>query len=320
MEDFLFFHRKGETFFLGVCDGHSGPDIARWLKTNTPKLLETLKNPHDASELKQAALSLDEEMRKQGMKGGSTLLICILTHLNHELEVTFVNTGDSRAMSLDFEKKEIKQITRDHIPCLIGERNRIEAAGGDVVYGSGTHRVAGMLAVSRAMGDFRFKTAATPYQHQVIAYPEIYQRRFLLTQGGILLGSDGVFESLRDDQIYNQIVKSKGKVREPAHIMRELCLESIDKKSLDNHSGWLILWDNQHCIVWMESFRDQEFESPSPTIEAARELFLTEVPVDLSRVQPIELSVSPKVIKDGDAFLSAKGQGSECSFLHKCHS
>ena len=44
------------------------------------------------------------------------------------------------------------QLSDDHKPNRTDERNRIEAAGGVVVW-AGTWRVGGVLAVSRAFGD-----------------------------------------------------------------------------------------------------------------------------------------------------------------------
>jgi serine/threonine protein phosphatase PrpC len=47
-----------------------------------------------------------------------------------------------------------KPLSEDHKPTDEGEKNRIEAAGGTVSW----KRVDGDLAVSRALGDFQYKT------------------------------------------------------------------------------------------------------------------------------------------------------------------
>lgn len=54
---------------------------------------------------------------------------------------------------LYFATGQVLHQTRDHKPTNPGEKKRIEAAGGKVVRG----RVDGELALSRALGDFRYK-------------------------------------------------------------------------------------------------------------------------------------------------------------------
>lgn len=50
------------------------------------------------------------------------------------------------------------ELSKDHKPDLPEERRRIIKSGGDVMDG----RVNGMLALSRAMGDFDYKTITPP--------------------------------------------------------------------------------------------------------------------------------------------------------------
>lgn len=56
-------------------------------------------------------------------------------------------------------KRPLKLMTEDHRPTEQNERDRIEEAGGFVIYG----RVDGALDVSRALGDIRFKQVTYPY-------------------------------------------------------------------------------------------------------------------------------------------------------------
>jgi serine/threonine protein phosphatase PrpC len=65
------------------------------------------------------------------------------------------NLGDSRAV-LSRSGGRALALSRDHKPDDRTERRRIEAAGSHVALG----RVAGELAVSRALGDFAHKRAA----------------------------------------------------------------------------------------------------------------------------------------------------------------
>ena len=71
-------------------------------------------------------------------------------------EIYCANAGDSR--SVMWERGLAVDLSHDHKPELPEERNRILKAGGEVVDG----RVNGMLALSRAIGDFDYKILTPP--------------------------------------------------------------------------------------------------------------------------------------------------------------
>ena len=86
---------------------------------------------------------------------GTTIVVVITTpHW-----IVCANAGDSRAV---FSKQNNKAVplSYDHKPDDEDELRRIRAAGGHVAGG----RVEGDLAVSRGLGDYRFKVAATVLQ------------------------------------------------------------------------------------------------------------------------------------------------------------
>lgn len=56
------------------------------------------------------------------------------------------------------EKGNSMDLSKDHKPELMEERTRIMKAGGEVMDG----RVNGMLALSRAIGDFDYKPITPP--------------------------------------------------------------------------------------------------------------------------------------------------------------
>ena len=71
-------------------------------------------------------------------------------------EIYCANAGDSRTVMC--ERGQAVELSFDHKPDLPEERNRIMKAGGEVVEG----RVNGMLALSRAIGDFDYKILTPP--------------------------------------------------------------------------------------------------------------------------------------------------------------
>jgi hypothetical protein len=93
-----------------------------------------------------------------------------VTALVTATHVILANCGDSRACilgttALGGTGHLVTQRTKDHKPSDPAEAARIEAAGGAVIIG----RVNGDLAVSRALGDFGFKTHPTlPPEKQMV--------------------------------------------------------------------------------------------------------------------------------------------------------
>lgn len=74
------------------------------------------------------------------------------------------NAGDSRAVASVAGRAVPLSI--DHKPMLKEEKERIEAAGGWVQF----NRVNGHLALSRALGDFMFKTNNQKLpEHQIVS-------------------------------------------------------------------------------------------------------------------------------------------------------
>lgn len=76
------------------------------------------------------------------------------------------NVGDSRGVMCDSRGNAIP-LSFDHKPQQVRERKRIHEAGGFIAY-KGVWRVAGILATSRALGDYPLKEG-----NLVIADPDI---------------------------------------------------------------------------------------------------------------------------------------------------
>ena len=147
----------------------------------------------------------EEELRENffQLHGGSTAVLAM--HLGDYLYL--VNLGDSRGIYFD-ERGAV--YTVDHKPDNPEEKRRIESLGSYVT----ASRVGGILALSRAFGDFylkKVKGSYTPYG-PVSAMPDIY---FIRTQpdGMVLLASDGLTDALSTEEIYNFL---KEKTRETA--------------------------------------------------------------------------------------------------------
>ena len=119
-------------------------------------------------------------------------------------EIYCANAGDSRTVMC--ERGNAVDLSFDHKPDLPEERNRIIKAGGEVVDG----RVNGMLALSRAIGDFDYKPVTPPKDaqpswflnnHMVTAYPDVVVKPLHKDIEFIILACDGIWDCKTSDQV-----------------------------------------------------------------------------------------------------------------------
>jgi protein phosphatase 1L len=104
---------------------------------------------------------LDDEFcelaRCQNLKAGSTLLLSLVSNG----AFTIANIGDSSAMLLKQNGKMLK-LTDEQTPNRDDEYNRIVRNNGFVTVKDDVARVDGSLAVSRAIGDLKYKQYLIP--------------------------------------------------------------------------------------------------------------------------------------------------------------
>uniref|UniRef100_A0A6A7FSB8 Protein phosphatase 1L-like n=2 Tax=Hirondellea gigas TaxID=1518452 RepID=A0A6A7FSB8_9CRUS len=134
---------------------------------------------------------------------GSTAVVAVL---DGELLVVG-NVGDSRAVMADDRGRAIP-LSFDHKPNQLKERRRIKEAGGFITF-TGVWRVAGILATSRALGDF-------PLKHPrplVTAEPDILT--FSLNDHKaqfVILATDGLWDVLSNEDAVSYV---RARLHEP---------------------------------------------------------------------------------------------------------
>ena len=200
-----------QTDFLGVFDGHgvNGEKVAhfvgRKLGDKVLKNLVEVNYNNAQSVVTRAFIDLDEELRNDeslknsnGEVSGGTTAVGIWIK-NGRMIVAHV--GDSRAIMSVGGKA--MTLTEDHKPADVDESRRIFQAGGFVYM----NRVKGVLAVSRAFGDFRFKTNAeiAPEDQMVSAKPDVSIVETTDELDFIVLASDGIYDVLNNQVIVNII-------------------------------------------------------------------------------------------------------------------
>ncbi|XP_012855948.1 PREDICTED: probable protein phosphatase 2C 59 isoform X1 [Erythranthe guttata] len=244
----------GEVIGLfGVFDGHGGARAAEYVKKNLFSNL--IRHPKFISDTRSAiGISLwcyclhsiqnccsfdffflktvfglisadayshtDSEFLKsennQNRDAGSTASTAIL--VGNRLLVA--NVGDSRAVIS--RAGNAIAVSRDHKPDQTDERQRIEDAGGFVMW-AGTWRVGGVLAVSRAFGDRLLK-------QYVVADPEIQEEKVDDTLEFLILASDGLWDVVTNDEA----VSMSKPLHDPEEAAKRLMQEAYQRGSGDN--------------------------------------------------------------------------------------
>lgn len=150
---------------FGVFDGHGGQQCAEYLSHHLTKhifrrlinLQETKKSKRDYGNkqiikiLKDSFFKMDNDLSdsQSYVNCGSTSVVTAII----DNKIFVANTGDSRCI-LSTNEGNAKTLSFDQKPSVIGERVRIENSNGYVI----NNRVNEILALSRAVGDFKFKT------------------------------------------------------------------------------------------------------------------------------------------------------------------
>jgi serine/threonine protein phosphatase PrpC len=200
-------------------------------------------------ELKDAFIKVDAQLRHElppDDRSGTTVVAAIITRPRPtEYCVHVVHCGDSRAVVCTGDKLICSE---DHKPNRQDEMKRIIAAGGVVQHGSlgaGPMRVDGALAVSRALGDFQFKSEALdPRLCKVTALPEVCTVPGLLAGDWVLLACDGVFDVMENEEVRDFVASRIRKAgNEPADggaILTEMLHHCLAKGSKDNCTACLV--------------------------------------------------------------------------------
>ena len=200
MEDFHIiipnFQNDQNKSFFGIFDGHSGSDAAIYLKNNLAKIFQNQLNQtnNDINKsLIQSFSKIDNEIIAKYNESGSTCTVIFIykdQNLNKKIFYC-ANVGDSKCYLIT--TKNIKQISIDHNCNDKNEVERIKKSGGIVFNG----RVFGTLILTRSIGDKELK------KYGVINEPSIYKKEIENEDKYLILASDGVWDVVNEDDIFN---------------------------------------------------------------------------------------------------------------------
>lgn len=217
--------------FFGVFDGHGGSRTAEYLKNNLFKNLSG--HPDFIKDTKNAIVEAFRQTDADYLSGenpqqrdaGSTASTAVM----FGDRILVANVGDSRVVAS--RAGSAIPLSIDHKPDRSDERERIEQAGGFIIW-AGTWRVGGVLAVSRAFGDKLLK----PY---VSAEPEIQEVEIDGVEF-LIIASDGLWNVLSNKDAVG-IVQG---LTDAEAACRTLVQESYTRGSSDNITCIVVRFEN----------------------------------------------------------------------------
>jgi protein phosphatase 1L len=126
-------------------------------------------------------------------------------------------------------------LSSDHKPNRPDERQRIEDAGGVVMW-VGTWRVGGVLAVSRAFGDRLLK-------QYVVAEPEIQEDTIEKGVDFLILASDGLWDVVTNQEAVSMVLSIED-AEEAAKVLGD---EAYRRGSADNITCLIVRFNHDHA-------------------------------------------------------------------------
>ena len=234
-EDFqnIIIGKKSNLF--AVYDGHGGSGVSNFLKDKIPEYLTDTELPIKKIDIYKIFANISKDLKNNKLinstNSGSTCL-CAIQH-NNKLQL--MNCGDSRAI-LSSGKKAI-QLTIDHKPNEINEKNRLQKVkGNEKIYkDDGIWRI-GDLAVSRSFGDFD----TSPY---ITSKPEITTYEITNKDKFLILACDGLWDVVSNSEAIRFVYQN------PNDTARKLASYALKKGSSDNISIIIVMFEHQHNLI-----------------------------------------------------------------------
>jgi len=220
--------------------------------TKQPTLEETQNRLKKA--IRQGFLNLDDKIRHRSEfergedKSGSTAVACLISPTH----VYLINCGDSRAISVS--DNQIVLTTHDHKPINPAERERIHNAGGSVMI----QRVNGSLAVSRALGDYEYKSVEGrgPCEQLVSPEPEIYIHDRSDKDEFVVLACDGIWDVMSNEDLKEYIHARLKVTNDLVKISNDVLDMCLSKGSRDNMSIIIVSFPGAPKVVPEEVEKD----------------------------------------------------------------
>ncbi|XP_039062378.1 probable protein phosphatase 2C 63 [Hibiscus syriacus] len=246
--------------YVGVYDGHGGPEASRFISQHLFPFLHKFASEHgglSAEVIKKAFDATEEEFlhlvkrscpaRPQIASVGSCCLVGTIAN-----DVLYVaNLGDSRAVlgrraSPNGPNNQVvaERLSTDHNVAVEEVRKEVVALHPDdshiVVYNHGVWRIKGIIQVSRSIGDMYLKKPEfiqhfglpIPLKRPVMtADPSIVIRKLKPQDLFLIFASDGLWEQLSDQEACDIVLKNP-RVGIAKRLVRAAVQEAAKKREM----------------------------------------------------------------------------------------
>jgi len=222
-----------ECAMFSVYDGHGGFECSRFLRANFHSLFASLHRKSRnvplslSSAFREADSRFYELFKEKGLSQNVGAVVCSVVIDNSAIYCA--NLGDCRAV-LGLSDNRLVELSRDFKPGLKDESDRIHRLGGKVV----GNRVNGRLAVSRAIGDFEYKTGIENRAETIVSSePEIRSRALDGSEQFLVVACDGLFDVMSSESVA-KFVRSRLS-QDPNKICVDLISESVLKRGTSDN-------------------------------------------------------------------------------------
>ncbi|EDO15532.1 hypothetical protein Kpol_479p20 [Vanderwaltozyma polyspora DSM 70294] len=275
---------KDHIAFYSIFDGHGGSTVSQFCGEKCTSILQ--KEPNFIKgDLKQCLidlyLSTDKELLKEPAirndHSGCTATSILVSKLQNL--VVCANAGDSRTVLST--NGIAKALSYDHKPTLASEKSRIVAAGGFVEM----DRVNGNLALSRAIGDFEFKSndELSPEEQIVTCVPDVMEHSLDYSKDDfVILACDGIWDCLTSQECVDLVNYgiSKGDMTLAdisSRIIDVCCAPTTEGTGIgcDNMSIVIValLKENESEDEWFTRIRNKKYQVNETFATKRRKIF-----------------------------------------------
>ncbi|XVF34502.1 hypothetical protein REPUB_Repub18cG0064100 [Reevesia pubescens] len=225
--------------FYGVFDGHGGKDASHFVRDHLPRVIvEDADFPLELEKVvTRSFMETDAAFAKScSLESAQASGTTALTAMIFGRSLLVANAGDSRAV-LSRHGTAI-EMSKDHRPCCMEERRRIESVGGFIDDGY----LNGQLGVTRALGDWHLEGMKEMGERigPLSAEPELKMITLTKEYEFLIIGSDGIWDFFTNQ---NAIDFARRRLQEHNDVKlccKEIVEEAIKRGATDNLTAVLV--------------------------------------------------------------------------------
>lgn len=149
------------------------------------------------------------------------------------------NAGDCRAVLC--RRAKAIEMSRDHKPVCLREKERIEASGGYVDDGY----LNGQLNVARALGDWHLEGLKSIDGGPLSGEPELMSTRLTEEDEFLIIGCDGIWDVFMSQNAVDFARRRLQEHNDPVMCSKDIVDEALKRKSGDNLSVVVVCFKKQ---------------------------------------------------------------------------